>query len=537
EYYIAEITKKLLNPAYAIVKKAVKQEFALPELKPLKQITIEPVQFKTDDQLAQIVSIIKEKINTADEYYKQKKYKEAIEVYNDIITRIETKLSGERKQKLLGIKDDVIKHRDMIYAAIYSERITQIDEQYKALKEGDVKQINKIMQAYETIEEELSRIPDSEWLFQKQEIVKTVQQRKIALYEVMGQIAFKQYDFTTAYDMMRKAFDIGKTIPDDKNNYNIYYGEKLVIIRGTAENYITSRLQSLISLAEYYNFNDDTANAKKALNQAYSLLTGKQKPYVTQDAVEKYNTAAEVIGGTIITDKDIQFSIVLGILVKLDYTNQKTVLKGIPVMDVVPESAAYNAGLQRNDVIVAINTTPVSTLEDMSVVLKKCQAGTEQIIKVLRNNTVYFVPITGIEGKLLDSNQNYEHLLCIATLGRHDDDVLSVAFSPNGELLASGSLDNTVKLWNIIDKTCIATLKGHEKDVKSVAFSPDGKLLASGSRDKTIKLWNVAGKTCIATLAGHEEEVYSVAFSPDGKLLASGSADNTIKLWERVVGF
>ncbi|MEJ5363426.1 MAG: hypothetical protein WHV26_15305 [Spirochaetota bacterium] len=308
EYYIAEITKKLLNPAYAIVKKAVKQEFALPELKPLKQITIEPVQFKTDDQLAQIVSIIKEKINDADEYYKQRKYKKAIEVYNDIITRIETKLTGERKQKLLGIKDDVTKHRDNIYAAIYSERITQIDEQYKALKEGDVKQIDKIMQAYETIEEELSRIPDSEWLFQKQEIMKTVKQREIILYEVMGQMAFKQYDFTTAYDMMRKAFDIGNTISDDKNNYNIYYGEKLVIIRGTAENYITSRLQSLISIAEYYNFNDDTANAKKALNQAYSLLTGKQKPYVTQDVVEKYNTAAQVIGGTILTDKDIETS-------------------------------------------------------------------------------------------------------------------------------------------------------------------------------------------------------------------------------------
>jgi WD40 repeat protein len=74
------------------------------------------------------------------------------------------------------------------------------------------------------------------------------------------------------------------------------------------------------------------------------------------------------------------------------------------------------------------------------------------------------------------------------------------------------------------------TLKGHTAFVWSLAFSPDGKTLASGSADKTIKLWDVAMGKEQATLMGHTEPLLSVAFSPDGKTLASGSDDRTIKL-------
>jgi WD40 repeat protein len=72
--------------------------------------------------------------------------------------------------------------------------------------------------------------------------------------------------------------------------------------------------------------------------------------------------------------------------------------------------------------------------------------------------------------------------------------------------------------------------------VNSVAYSPDGKMLASGSRDQTIKLWDVARAKEQATLKGHTEMVNSVAYSPDGKMLASGSRDQTIKLWDVATG-
>src|SRR5436853_191312 len=76
------------------------------------------------------------------------------------------------------------------------------------------------------------------------------------------------------------------------------------------------------------------------------------------------------------------------------------------------------------------------------------------------------------------------------------------------------------------------TLKGHTTMVSSVAYSPDGKTLASGSGDKTIKLWDVATGKEQATLKGHTLRVNSVAYSTDGKTLASGSTDQTIKLWD-----
>ncbi|MFN6559522.1 MAG: eIF2A-related protein [Nostoc sp. ChiSLP01] len=113
----------------------------------------------------------------------------------------------------------------------------------------------------------------------------------------------------------------------------------------------------------------------------------------------------------------------------------------------------------------------------------------------------------------------------------HTNWVLTVAFSPDGTVLASGSTDHSVKLWDVSTGECFHTLQEHEHEVWSVAFNSDGKLLASGSDDQTIKLWDVATGECLKTFQGHTSWVCCVAFSPDGQTLVSGSDDHTVRVW------
>ncbi|WP_088888752.1 AAA-like domain-containing protein [Leptolyngbya ohadii] len=114
-------------------------------------------------------------------------------------------------------------------------------------------------------------------------------------------------------------------------------------------------------------------------------------------------------------------------------------------------------------------------------------------------------------------------------LSGHQAAIMSVAISPDSSLLASASVDKTVKLWRR-DGSLMATLTGHKAVVRTVAFSPDGKLLVSGSDDQNIKLWTLDGKL-VKTIEGHPASVWGVAFSSDGQLIASTSTDGTVNLW------
>ncbi|WP_414755163.1 eIF2A-related protein [Anabaena sp. CCY 9910] len=178
---------------------------------------------------------------------------------------------------------------------------------------------------------------------------------------------------------------------------------------------------------------------------------------------------------------------------------------------------------------------PTDTRTQTATVLQQAVYNTQERNRLLHNAWVTSVSYSP-DGEVIASGSvdNTIHLWrrdgkLLTTLTGHNDGVNSVSFSPDGEIIASGSADSTIKLWQRNGKL-ITTLKGHDQGVKSVSFSSNGEIIASGSSDNTINLWSRAGKLLL-TLNGHSQGVNSVKFSPEGDTIASASDDGTIRLW------
>ena len=124
----------------------------------------------------------------------------------------------------------------------------------------------------------------------------------------------------------------------------------------------------------------------------------------------------------------------------------------------------------------------------------------------------------------------------IYNLPDHTDFVYSVAFTPDGKSLVSASKDKKITIVDVATGKLLKTIEGHGDQVRSIAITPDGKTIVSGSYDESIKIWNLDTGDLMRSIKGHSDDVVSVAISPDGKFIASGSKDKTIKIWDLATG-
>ena len=208
-----------------------------------------------------------------------------------------------------------------------------------------------------------------------------------------------------------------------------------------------------------------------------------------------------------------------------------------------PEFVEISLSGRVMDVQYSPDGTKLAITSTRRILLYDAQTGKELDLFTGHSDDVFSVAFSPDGTTLASGSEDKRVRLWDVSTGKqlqalwgHSDDVFSVAFSPDGTTLASGSRDATIKLWDVSTGEQLQTLTGHTSWVRSVGFSPDGTTLASGSRDATIKLWDVSTGKQLRTLTKHTSDIYSVAFSPDGTTLASGSKDKTVRLWDVSTG-
>ncbi|MGB3535699.1 MAG: AAA family ATPase [Microcoleaceae cyanobacterium] len=228
----------------------------------------------------------------------------------------------------------------------------------------------------------------------------------------------------------------------------------------------------------------------------------------------------------------------------LDQTVKLWQADGVYLQDLVHDAPVTSIRFNPTGTVIATTTADLNNMENNKVLLWDQYGDRMGSATMSHDDAVTSVSFHPTQNQL--ASGSYDQTIkiwtfdgvAVRTLRGHRDTVLDVEYHPQGQILASASADGTVKLWRT-NGTLLKTFRisncstNPENDclIYDIAFSPDGETLVIASGDRSVKLWDWQKGTERLSLRGHNDSVLSVNFSPDGSLIASGSQDQTVKLW------